>query len=130
MWDAYHSMAAKQCHVRTRDPNQRSPGRREAERASLTAAPPGWSHIASLIVTKPYLVNILNSPIIVECSFSDAFVSVHSSIESHLTVVYWPLFLTRLRAISGAKIESFISIVQALAQCSLMCADKMQKPEV
>uniref|UniRef100_A0A5F5PLU3 Protein phosphatase 2 regulatory subunit Balpha n=1 Tax=Equus caballus TaxID=9796 RepID=A0A5F5PLU3_HORSE len=38
-WDAYHSMAAKQCHVRTRDPNQRTPGRREAERANLTAAP-------------------------------------------------------------------------------------------
>ena len=34
-------MAAKQCHVRTRDPNQRTPGRREAERANLTAVPRG-----------------------------------------------------------------------------------------
>ena len=42
MWEAYHSMAfAKQCHVCTRDPNPRTPGRQEAERANLTAAPPG-----------------------------------------------------------------------------------------
>ena len=34
-------MAAKQCHVRTRDPGQRTPGRREAEHVDLTAAPPG-----------------------------------------------------------------------------------------
>ena len=40
-WDTYHSMAAKQCHVRTRDPNQWTLGRREAECANLTAAPPG-----------------------------------------------------------------------------------------
>ena len=41
MWDAYHSMAAKWCHVLTRDLNQRTSGRREAERGNLTAAPPG-----------------------------------------------------------------------------------------
>ena len=42
MWDAYHSMAfAKQCHVCTRDPNQRPLGCREVEHANLTAAPPG-----------------------------------------------------------------------------------------
>ena len=42
MWDAYHSMAfAKQCHVCAQDPNQRTPGRREAEHANLTAVPPG-----------------------------------------------------------------------------------------
>ena len=29
-------------HVRTQDPNQRTPGRREAEHAHLTSAPPGW----------------------------------------------------------------------------------------
>ena len=33
---------AKRCHVLTRDPNLRTPGRREAERANLTATPPGW----------------------------------------------------------------------------------------
>ena len=41
-WDAYHSMAfAKQCHVRTWDPNRWTLGYREAERANLTAAPVG-----------------------------------------------------------------------------------------
>ena len=32
---------AKQCHVRTQDPNRQTPGRREAECVNLTAAPPG-----------------------------------------------------------------------------------------
>ena len=32
---------AKGCHVRTQDPNQRTPGRREAERVNLTAVLPG-----------------------------------------------------------------------------------------
>ena len=41
IWDACHSMAAKWCHVRTRDPNRRTPGRQEAERENLTAAPLG-----------------------------------------------------------------------------------------
>ena len=41
-WDAYHIMAfAKRCHIRTWDPNWRTPGRQEAERVNLTAAPPG-----------------------------------------------------------------------------------------
>ena len=44
MWDAYHSMVfAKWCHVHTRDPNQWTPDRREAECVLLTAVPPGWS---------------------------------------------------------------------------------------
>ena len=33
---------AKQCHVRTWDPNQWTPGYREAECGNLTAAPLGW----------------------------------------------------------------------------------------
>ena len=42
MWDAHHSMAfAKRCHVRTWDLNGRTPGRREAECAHLTAVPLG-----------------------------------------------------------------------------------------
>src|SRR3712207_5367483 len=32
---------AKRCYVHTRDPNQRTPGCQEAERANLTAAPLG-----------------------------------------------------------------------------------------
>ena len=52
-WDAYHSMAfAKQCHVRSRNPNRRTPGRGEVERAHLTAAPPGRPRrCASWVVT-------------------------------------------------------------------------------
>ena len=42
-WDTYHSMAfAKWCHIRTWDPNQRTPGCQEGEHVNLTAAPPGW----------------------------------------------------------------------------------------
>ncbi|XP_070362342.1 syntaxin-18 isoform X3 [Equus asinus] len=38
---AVKSWCAKRCHVHTWDPNQQTPGLREAERAHLTAAPPG-----------------------------------------------------------------------------------------
>ena len=47
-WDAYHSMAfAKQCHVHTRDLNQPTPGRREAERATFNRCVTGWPLQAS-----------------------------------------------------------------------------------
>ena len=55
MWDACHSSGtpttawcAKQCHVFTRDPNQRTPGRQEAEHAHLTTVPPGQPLIYSI----------------------------------------------------------------------------------
>ena len=41
MWDTYRSMAfAKRCHVRTRDPNQKTLGCQEGERVNLTSVPP------------------------------------------------------------------------------------------
>uniref|UniRef100_A0A9L0SJL6 NFKB inhibitor interacting Ras like 1 n=1 Tax=Equus caballus TaxID=9796 RepID=A0A9L0SJL6_HORSE len=57
-WDAYHSMAAKQCHVRTRDPNQRTPGRREAERANLTAAPLGRPHYLPFLLSFSHVCTV------------------------------------------------------------------------
>ena len=45
MWDAYHRMAFKQCHVRTQDLNQRTLGCWEAEHTHLNTAPPGWPPI-------------------------------------------------------------------------------------
>ena len=41
MRDAYHSMACQAVSCPHRDPNQRTPGRWEAEHVNLTTAPPG-----------------------------------------------------------------------------------------
>ena len=58
MWDAYHSMAfAKQCHVRTRDLNRRTPGCREAERVNLTTAPLGRPLTDPIQTAESFLMN-------------------------------------------------------------------------
>ena len=77
MWDAYHSMPfAKQCHVRTQDPNQRTPGCREVEGAHLTAGPPGRPlilHILKIIEMLLYSIFfsslIFNIVFIYSCSY-------------------------------------------------------------
>ena len=45
---------AQRRHVRTRDPNRPTSGRREAERVNLTAAPPGRPHKWFCWLKKPY----------------------------------------------------------------------------
>ena len=60
--------SAKQCYVRTRDPNQRTLGRREAECANLTAAPPGqppngFISILRLLSLRPRTVCLLKKQI-------------------------------------------------------------------
>ena len=48
-WTPTTAWRAKRCHVPTRDPNQRTPGHREAERAHLTAAPLGWPLVQNIL---------------------------------------------------------------------------------
>ena len=55
MWDAYHSMVCQAVPCCTRDPNRRTPGCREAERANLTAAPaPGMHCFLSIVMTQMF----------------------------------------------------------------------------